>query len=59
MRISPRVQLGLAVVFTVGNLVAAAVAWRAGDTTHGSIHVALAALGGWWAVWARRRHVMM
>ncbi len=59
MRISPRVWLGLAVVFTLGNLIAAAVAWRAGETILGSIHVALTALGGWWAVWIRRRHVLM
>lgn len=59
MRIAPKVQLGLAVVFTILNLLAAAIAWRGGEAIYGSIHLALAALGGWWAVWLRRRHVMM
>ncbi len=59
MRIPPRVQFGVALVFTIGNVIAAAIAWRADEMIHGSIHVALAALGGWWAVWLRRKGVVV
>lgn len=55
LRLPARVWLGVAVLFLLGNAVAAVHAYHAGELAHAGLHVALAALGGWGTVRALQK----